>query len=433
MTENKRCIYCDTTEGLTISDIIPDAITTAKCLNKNVCKKCNNLTNTLHEQKFAMDFSFIRNKLGYTSRRNGDPVPYKMDIWVNEKPSLRKKPSFTKMFYNLKKFVQDELIIASDGTVAGFKNAPPKYRTLTNPTIHYLYQISYKTLFFSNSTIRTIAKIGYEWHCKVNAINSKIARYDGIRDFVLGHSKNIYVEIIHDSIFENHTKHFFSYVEGAHALFEYTDNKRRYIIFSLFGIVWYRIFICEEYSDIVVPNEMHQFLLDKEIEVHKSNAIAIDVTGKHDSKYNFFFQPTTIKISEIRVTHTKLWEDKLTNLLTHMIVTYHEVARLIRTIDDDGILKSYNSKYFIDLLNHQESRRIMAIVILYSLDELEYDSKKSFVTNLKQIEDVISNTLVDAKTFIEQNIKEQPVFESFINKLIAGRKTFDSIHLYHSF
>lgn len=427
MTELIRCIYCNGTDELTISDIIPDAITTAKCLNKNVCKQCNNLTNTLLEQKFAMDFSFIRNKLGYTSRRNGDLVPYKMNIWVNEKPSLVKKPSFTKRFYNLKKFIQDEVIIATDGTVAGFKNAPLKYRSLSNPTIYYLYKISYKTLFFSNSTIRTIAKIGYEWHCKSNHVNRKMSRYKGIRNFILKNSKNNYVEIIEDPIFENHTKHFFTYVEGAHALFEYTDNNKRYVIFSLFGIVWYRIFICNEYSGASTPKEMHQFLLDKEIKVHSSNAAAIDILGNQGIISNFFFQPATLKINKIRVAHTKLWEEKLTNLLTHLNVTYREVARLIKTIDDDGILEKCNSRYFVDLLNYQESRKIMAIVILYCLDGFYYDINKSFVVNLNQIEDKISHKLADSKNFIEKNIEKQPIFEMFIKKLSEGRKVFDSI------
>lgn len=427
MTELIRCIYCNGTDELTKSDIVPDAITKAKCFNKNVCKKCNNLTNTLHEQKFAMDFSFIRNKLGYTSRRNGAPVPYKMEIWVNEEPGLRKKPSFRKNFYNLKRFVREELIIATDGSVAGFKNAPLKYKSLSKPIIQYLYKINYKTLFFSNSAIRTIAKIGYEWHCKTNHINRKMSRYKEIRKFILENSRNNYVEIIEDPVFEKHTKHFFSYGEGDHALFEYTDNNKRYIIFSLFGIVWYRIFICNEYSGAVAPKEMHQFLLDKEIKVHKSNATSIDVFGKQEIISNFFLQPVTLKIGKIRVAHTKLWEEKLTILLTQLIVTYHEVARLIKTIDDDGILEKCDSRYFIDLLNYQESRRIMAIVILYCLDGFDYDINKPFVSNLKQIEDKISHILLDAKTFIEKNIKEQSIFVGFLKKLNEGKKVFDSI------
>lgn len=427
MTELIKCIYCDTEESLTKSDIIPDAITTAKCINKNVCKQCNNLTNKLHEQKFAMDFSFIRNKLGYTSRRNNEPVPFKMDIWVNERPSLRKKPSFTKNFYSSKKFINDELIIASDGTVKGFKNAPPKYKTLIKPEIHYLYQIDYKRLYFSSSTIRTIAKIGYEWHCKMNRINRKMSRYEGLRNYILNYGKNIYVEIIDDHVFENHTKHFFGYVEGAHALFEYTDNQKRYVVFSLFGIVWYRILICKEYKKNIEATEMHQFLLDQEIKVQKSNAIGIDVLGDQELINNYFLNPKTMKIHKIKVSHTKIWEEKLKDLLSNLVITYHEVARLIKAIDGDGILGKSNSSYFIDLLNYQENRKIMGVVILHCLDGLNYKYDISFNENLKNIEGKMLDIVKDAKKFIEINIEDQSKFELFMKTLIGGKKVFDSI------
>jgi len=427
MTELIKCIYCDSEKSLTKSDIIPDAITTAKCTNKNVCKQCNNLTNKLHEQKFAMDFSFIRNKLGYTSRRNNELVPFKMDIWVNEKPSLRKKPSFTKNFYSPKKFIDDELLLASDGTVTGFKNAPPKYKTLINPKIQYLYQIDYKRLFFSNSTIRTIAKIGYEWHCKMNNINSKMLKYDRLRNYILNNGKNTFVEIIDDQFFENHTKHFFGYVEGAHALFEYTDNQKRYVVFSLFGIVWYRILICKEYSKNFEPTEMHQFLLDREVKVQKSNAMGIDILGDQRLIKNYFLNPKTIKIHKIKVSHTKNWEEKLKGLLSNLRITYYEVARLVKAIDGDGMLAKCNSSYFIDLLNYQENRKIMGVVILHCLNGLKYSNDISFNENLKNIDGKILNNLIGAKEFILKNIEDQSKFELFMQTLIGGKKVFDSI------
>lgn len=37
-----KCIYCGTTEDLSESDIIPDALTNAKITNRNVCRKNHN-------------------------------------------------------------------------------------------------------------------------------------------------------------------------------------------------------------------------------------------------------------------------------------------------------------------------------------------------------------------------------------------------------
>lgn len=422
-----RCIYCNSNENLTKSDIIPDSITTAKCKNGNVCKIHNNLTNTLHEQKFAMDFSFIRNKLGYTMRNSNLPVPYKMNIWINEKPSYRRKPSLVKTFHNLKHFVLNELSISPNGMVEGFKHAPTKYKKLVNPTIHYLYEINYKTLFFSNSTIRTVAKIGYEWHCKMNNINEKLSRYNGIINFILNNANNKYVEIIDDPVFENNTKHFFSYVEGAHALFEYTDNGKRYVMFSLFGIVWYRIFICKEFSDNVVPQEMHQFLLDKQVKAHKSNAIAIDIFGSREIIHNFILNPNTLKITNIRVEKTRIWEEKLTKLLTELNVTQHEITRLVKLVENDGVFQSPNSKYFVDLIYYQESKKIMAVTILYCMSNLIYNNKITFIENMRTIENQIIDLSKSAETFIINNTGTQEAFNNLITIILNGKKVFDSI------
>lgn len=422
-----RCIYCNNKDNISLSDIIPDSITTAKCLNKNVCKTCNNLTNTLYEQKFAMDFSYIRNMLGYTSRRNNNPVSYKLDIWINEKPSVRKKPTLTKTFYNLKKFYNEEVFFDSYGQISGFKNAPIKYQKMDKPNINFLYQVDYRVLFMSNSTIRTIAKIGYEWHCKINNINYKMSRYKGIRNFILDNSNNYYVEIIVDEFFEKHTKNFFGYVEGAHALFEYTDNNKRYIIFSLFGIVWYRIFICNEFEENVDPNQMHQFLLDKEIKIRKSNAYSVNIYNKENIESNAFFNPKTLKIHEIRIKNTKLWEQKLTDLLTTLNISYSEMSRLIKTIDNDGIFQSVSSDYFVDLINYQERRRIMAITILYCLDGFEYDDNKNFYENITKLETKMFLINRDPIALYKKYIYSQEEFNYFIERLKRGRKNFDSI------
>ena len=427
MKNEIKCIYCNSNKELTQSDIIPDSITTAKCLNKNVCKTCNNLTNSLYEQKFAMDFSYIRNMLGYKSRRNNKSVSYQLDIWINEKPSVRKKPTLRKTFHNLKKFYNEEVFFDSDGQISGFKNAPIKYQKMYKPDILFLYQIDYRVLFMSNSTIRTIAKIGYEWHCKLNNINSKMSGYNGIRNFILNNTKNYYVEIIEDDFFEKHTKHFFGYVEGAHSLFEYTDDKKRYIIFSLFGIVWYRVFICSEYEDSVVPNEMHQFLLDKEIKVQKSNAYSLDVFNKNNIENNAFFNPKTLKIKDIRINNTKLWEQKLTDLLTTLNLSYPEMSRLIKTIDDDNIFKSISTDYFVDLINYQEKRKIMAITILYCLDDFVYDNNKNFYENIKSMEEEMALINKDPISLYKKFFYSQNEFISFIEKLKRGRKKFETI------
>lgn len=40
----RRCIYCGTDADLSESDIIPDALTNARIMNKNVCRIAHNNT-----------------------------------------------------------------------------------------------------------------------------------------------------------------------------------------------------------------------------------------------------------------------------------------------------------------------------------------------------------------------------------------------------
>jgi len=48
----RKCIYCDTSVDLSESDIIPDALTNARILNKNVCR-------IAHNNKFSDLFEVI--------------------------------------------------------------------------------------------------------------------------------------------------------------------------------------------------------------------------------------------------------------------------------------------------------------------------------------------------------------------------------------
>ena len=77
-----RCIYCNSEEDLTSSDIISYAITGSKLTKKFVCYTHNAFTNDNYEKRFIADIDFFRNKLGLTTR-NGKPIQYRADITVD--------------------------------------------------------------------------------------------------------------------------------------------------------------------------------------------------------------------------------------------------------------------------------------------------------------------------------------------------------------
>lgn len=67
---DRRCIYCGKAEDLSESDIIPDALTNARILNKNVCRiEHNNKFSDMFESEVINALSFITNELDIKSSK----------------------------------------------------------------------------------------------------------------------------------------------------------------------------------------------------------------------------------------------------------------------------------------------------------------------------------------------------------------------------
>ena len=80
--DEMKCIYCNSEDELTSSDIITYAITGAKLTKSFVCKTHNAFTNDNYEKKFVADLDFFRNQLGLTTR-DGKTIQYRADISVD--------------------------------------------------------------------------------------------------------------------------------------------------------------------------------------------------------------------------------------------------------------------------------------------------------------------------------------------------------------
>jgi hypothetical protein len=83
MIIKEKCIYCDSTENMTESDIIPFALTGAKLKKRFVCKLHNNHTNVEFESDCIKNWDFFRNQLGFTTRE-GNSVKYKGKIIIDD-------------------------------------------------------------------------------------------------------------------------------------------------------------------------------------------------------------------------------------------------------------------------------------------------------------------------------------------------------------
>jgi len=427
MNEQTRCIYCDSIEDLSVSDIIPDSITTAKLKQKNVCKKCNNKTNSKFENKFANSFAFFRNRLGYTNRRNNKPISYEVGIFVNRKPSLKSKPDYSLKFTTYKDFLLNNFDLDDKGNIVRIKNADPKYTKLINPKIAYSRPENYKELFTSNTTFKTIAKICYEWHCQQNNINGVNNRYSSILNYITGSGKSP-IKIVDDSFFEEHTIHMLNYIEGSHALYEYVSDGARFVLFTLFGAVWYKVKICKDFHSIAKLDEIHQYSLDKTIKVSKSNAYAIDFDKKSLKVKkvinNYFPQPRTIKRSEINIQTALKWAKRMERLLEGLILSYEEMVHLINKLENDNFL-NMDIYYYYDLVNYQENRKIMTLILLFYVSKLGYNHDMQFVDNLSLWLNKAQENR-DAITFWNNNVVGLK-FQSFLGTLKDGVRIFKSI------
>lgn len=79
-----KCIYCGNTKDLSESDIIPDALTNARILNKNVCRiEHNNKFSDMFESKVIESLAFITNELDIKSRKGKKYAAYNATLTID--------------------------------------------------------------------------------------------------------------------------------------------------------------------------------------------------------------------------------------------------------------------------------------------------------------------------------------------------------------
>jgi len=77
-----KCIYCNNESDLSVSDIIPAALTGAKLRKRFVCRYHNGFINDYYERKMISKLDFYRNLIGLTER-DGDPVRFNARVEVD--------------------------------------------------------------------------------------------------------------------------------------------------------------------------------------------------------------------------------------------------------------------------------------------------------------------------------------------------------------
>lgn len=125
-----------------------------------------------------------------------------------------------------------------------FKNMKGNVRELIdaeNVMINVELKLEY---FIGHDALHSVAKIGYEWYCYINNIESKSDKFEGIINYILGDDNNNFVDIVVDG-------NYYQMIDmisqaGTNSLFQYDDiDGYTYVIFNLWNGIAYRIRICE--------------------------------------------------------------------------------------------------------------------------------------------------------------------------------------------
>lgn len=87
-----KCIYCNKQTDMTVSDIIPSAITGAKLKKKFVCRTHNSFTNDHYEKTIIQKLATFRNRIELLDFEHEDKV---VPVYILEQLYRHKDESMT--------------------------------------------------------------------------------------------------------------------------------------------------------------------------------------------------------------------------------------------------------------------------------------------------------------------------------------------------
>lgn len=251
--EQKSCIYCGTTDNLSASDIIPDALTNAKVLNHCVCQiEHNNKFSDLFESDVIKKLAFITNELDVKSSKGKTFPKYDAKIIVDGKEYS------TSISSNAELFRDNKIISSIDGTskigsieqIKKIKAATPESISeidLNNTVFEEKIPLNLD-VFFSDSIYRLVSKIAYEWYCLCNNVSGKLDAFNNIIDYIcLGQGDNP-VSLVSNCELYKLLEDIADF--GSHVLITYTGTGGSInAIISLFGIAIYNVRLLDKAID----------------------------------------------------------------------------------------------------------------------------------------------------------------------------------------
>lgn len=241
----RRCIYCGKAEDLSESDIIPDALTNARILNKNVCRvEHNNKFSDMFESEVIKALSFITNELDIKSSKGKKYAAYDTTLVIDGVEYDVSLHGDSNIFDGrvLKSSDKTQMISSYEKMVRISGDKSKVYPVDVNHLeIEKRVQINGE-IFYSQSMYRMISKIAFEWYCAKNGVIGYHEEFDDIISFITTGSGNNPVSIIQQA--ELYTELANQMNFGSHALFAFeSSNGEINVIVSLFGLLMYRVIV----------------------------------------------------------------------------------------------------------------------------------------------------------------------------------------------
>lgn len=423
-----KCIYCNS-DNLSVSDLISYALTGAKLRRKSVCHEHNKFTNDNFEKVAIANLDFFRNSLGLSERKGGE-IKYKANVTIDGITIPNISVSGRKSIYDEKKRLFPVEQNGSKFLVGNVEKLKQKNDVVTEniklldmSDVVVSVTFSIDKLFASDEMLHTIAKIAYEWFCAVNEINAFIPEYyqEIVDSILMKKSINDVVDIVVDGNLYHALKDICHL--GSHGLFEYVDTDGyRYVIYGFWGIVYYKIRICNTgtpNTDVCNCYNLYLYNLDGDT--------AQTVFGTM-GKAHF----VSMTAHEAIKQYHKVFLRKLEQLIKTTVLSLRKTKQLADELQKALLTYKQPPHDFARLIDYEDNERIMVIRLLLFLLEHEdkYIFDKSYNENLKQllnIDDLLIVNVEENKTYAKHllELHEKDVLG---NSIEGGLSLFDKIY-----
>lgn len=241
----RKCIYCGAETDLSESDIIPDALTNARILNKNVCRIAhNNRFSDLFESHVISALSFITNELDVKSHKGKQYAAYDATVTIEGESYITSLSSDKAIFDGrVLKSPDKKHMISSYEKMVRIAKDPNLVQPLDVNQIEIEKSVTINTsIYFDTSMYRMVAKIAYEWYCAKNNVNGCHPEFEKIVSYITTGTGDCPVSIIQtDQIYDLLSEQFNL---GSHILFAYeSESGQIEVVVFLFGILMYRVVV----------------------------------------------------------------------------------------------------------------------------------------------------------------------------------------------